>query len=96
MLAARAAGDHDASTAIQVYLHRLRREVAAAAVSLDRLDAVVFTDTINSTVVTVAGDPSLPSGQLNLAGFVLGLDIGAAAPGPTVSDVRRGRPFRCL
>ena len=43
VLAARAAGDRDASAAIGVYLHRLRREIGAAVVSLERLDAVVLT-----------------------------------------------------
>lgn len=43
VLAARAAGDAEADIAIGVYLHRLRREIGAAAMSLDRLDAVVFT-----------------------------------------------------
>ncbi|HET6504368.1 MAG TPA: acetate kinase [Amycolatopsis sp.] len=43
VLAARAAGDHDAEAGIAVYLHRLRREIGAAAMCLDRLDAVVFT-----------------------------------------------------
>jgi acetate kinase len=43
VLVARDAGDPDASLAVRVYLHRLRREIAAAAVSLDRLDALVLT-----------------------------------------------------
>ncbi|HEY2764218.1 MAG TPA: acetate kinase [Pseudonocardiaceae bacterium] len=43
VLAARAAGDHEADIAVRVYLHRLRREVAAAATSLESLDAVVLT-----------------------------------------------------
>jgi acetate kinase len=43
VLAARAAGDQDAATAVGVYLHRLRREIAAAATSLASLDAVVLT-----------------------------------------------------
>jgi acetate kinase len=43
VLAARAAGDDDARLAVAVYLHRLRREIAAARTSLDRLDALVFT-----------------------------------------------------
>jgi acetate kinase len=43
VLAARAAGDRDASGAIDVYLHRLRREIGAAAVSLDRVDVLVLT-----------------------------------------------------
>ncbi|HWO59397.1 MAG TPA: acetate kinase [Umezawaea sp.] len=43
VLAARAVGDQRADLAIRVYLHRLRREIAAARVSLDRLDALVLT-----------------------------------------------------
>ncbi|MCS7479357.1 acetate/propionate family kinase [Umezawaea endophytica] len=43
VLAARAAGDEHADLAIRVYLHRLRREIGAARVSLDRLDALVLT-----------------------------------------------------
>lgn len=43
VLRARLLGDPDAELAIEVYLHRLRREIAAAAVSLERLDAVVLT-----------------------------------------------------
>lgn len=43
VLAARAAGDPEATIAIQVYLHRLRREIAAAASSLECLDALVLT-----------------------------------------------------
>ena len=43
VLAARDRGDPDARTAIEVYLHRLRREIGAMVASLDRLDALVFT-----------------------------------------------------
>lgn len=43
VLAARAAGDAEAKSAVAVFLHRLRREIGAAAVSLAHLDAVVFT-----------------------------------------------------
>ncbi|MEU6641832.1 acetate/propionate family kinase [Saccharomonospora sp. NPDC046836] len=43
VLAARARGDADAALALEVYLHRLRREIAAQAVSLAVVDAVVFT-----------------------------------------------------
>jgi acetate kinase len=43
VLAARAAGDPEAAIAVRTYLHRLRREVAAAATSLPSLDALVFT-----------------------------------------------------
>jgi acetate kinase len=43
VLDARQQGDHDADLALRVYVHRLSREIAAASVSLDRLDALVFT-----------------------------------------------------
>ncbi|SMD27135.1 acetate kinase [Kibdelosporangium aridum] len=43
VLPARTRGDRDAELAVDVYMHRLRREIAAVAASLDRLDAVVFT-----------------------------------------------------
>jgi acetate kinase len=40
------AGDHDAALALAVFTHRVRREIAAAATNLDRLDALVFTGEI--------------------------------------------------
>jgi acetate kinase len=40
---AAAAGDPAAALAIEVYLHRLRREIAAMAAAMNGLDAVVFT-----------------------------------------------------
>ncbi|MFI5589486.1 acetate/propionate family kinase [Amycolatopsis sp. NPDC051758] len=43
MLAAAAHGEPDAEVALDVYRHRLHREIGAAATSLSRLDAVVFT-----------------------------------------------------
>jgi acetate kinase len=39
-------GDADATLALAVYAHRVRREIAAAATNLDRLDALVFTGEI--------------------------------------------------
>ena len=41
--AAAAAGDRDADLAIEVYLHRLRREIAAMAAAMNGLDVLVFT-----------------------------------------------------
>jgi acetate kinase len=41
--AAAQAGEQSASTAIDVYLHRLRREIAAMAAAMDGLDVLVFT-----------------------------------------------------
>nr|WP_247648537.1 acetate kinase [Saccharomonospora xinjiangensis] len=43
VLALRAEGDPDARLALDVYLHRLRREIAAQAVSAGKPDAVVLT-----------------------------------------------------
>ncbi|GAA4544901.1 acetate/propionate family kinase [Amycolatopsis samaneae] len=37
------AGEPDAVLALEVYLHRLRREIGGVAMSLPRLDAIVFT-----------------------------------------------------
>ncbi|MGH3329607.1 MAG: acetate/propionate family kinase [Streptomycetales bacterium] len=46
LVAAAAEGDQPARLALDVYSYRLRQEIAAAAVSLDRLDALVFTGEI--------------------------------------------------
>jgi acetate kinase len=35
-------GDADAQLTLDVYAYRIRREIAAAATTLDRIDAVVF------------------------------------------------------
>ncbi len=43
VLAARAAGDRDAGLAFDVYIHRLRREVAAMAAALGGVDGLAFT-----------------------------------------------------
>ena len=43
VLAAAGRGDHDARLAIGVYLHRLRREIAAMAAAMNGLDALAFT-----------------------------------------------------
>ncbi|TQM79357.1 acetate kinase [Saccharothrix saharensis] len=45
-LVAAAADDPAAALALRVFAHRVRRELAAAATSLDRLDALVFTGEI--------------------------------------------------
>ena len=45
-LVAAAVDDPAAALALDVFVHRVRREIAAAATSLDRLDAVVFTGEI--------------------------------------------------
>ncbi len=45
-LVAAAGTDRPAALALEVFVHRVRREIAAAATSLDRLDALVFTGEI--------------------------------------------------
>ncbi|MFD0819447.1 acetate kinase, partial [Micromonospora zhanjiangensis] len=45
-LVAAAPDDPAAALAMAVYIHRVRRELAAAATSLDRLDGIVFTGEI--------------------------------------------------
>ncbi|MCG5218662.1 acetate and sugar kinases/Hsc70/actin family protein [Streptosporangium soli] len=46
LVAAERDGDRDAGLALAVFAHRVSREIAAAATSLDRLDALVFTGEI--------------------------------------------------
>ena len=43
VLEAETAGDPDALLAVEVYLHRLRREIAGMAAAMDGLDAIAFT-----------------------------------------------------
>ncbi|MEW9550733.1 acetate/propionate family kinase [Nonomuraea sp. NPDC050783] len=46
LVAAERAGDEDAGLALRVFAHRVAREIAAAATSLPRIDALVFTGEI--------------------------------------------------
>jgi acetate kinase len=55
VLADRAAGDLEATTAVRTYLHWLRREIAAAASSLECLDALVLTADSVSVLHLVRG-----------------------------------------
>ncbi|MGW4057001.1 acetate/propionate family kinase [Amycolatopsis sp. NPDC004747] len=70
VLAAAAHGVQDASVALDVYRHRLRREIGAAAMSLSRLDAVVFTGGV------AEHQPGLITSVIDGLG-VLGLHAGA-------------------
>ncbi|MEU7788897.1 acetate kinase [Amycolatopsis sp. NPDC049159] len=70
VLAAAARGEEDAAVALDVYRHRLRREIAAAAASLSRLDALVFTGGV------AEHQPELITSVLDGLG-VLGLRAGA-------------------
>jgi acetate kinase len=80
--AAAAAGHAGARTALDVFSHRVARVIGGLAMSLDRLDAVVFTGGIgeNSAAVRAA-----IVGRL----AILGLDLDAAANAATRGDVGR-------
>lgn len=73
VLRGRERGDPDAELALDVYLHRLRREIAAAAVSLPRRDAVVLTGGV------AEHQPALRAELVE--GAHLGLDIDPARNG---------------
>lgn len=66
VLAACATGDADAATGLAVYLHRLRREIGAAAMSLDRLDAVVFTGGVAEHQPALIGELAAGLGLLGV------------------------------
>jgi acetate kinase len=67
VLAARDAGDHAATLAFDVYVHRLRQEIGAMAASLDGLDALVFTGGIGEHVPDVRAAACAPLGYLGVA-----------------------------
>ncbi|KDN21535.1 acetate/propionate family kinase [Amycolatopsis rifamycinica] len=73
VLAAAAHGERDAEVAMDVYRHRLRREIGAAAMSLSRLDAVVFTGGV------AEHQPSVITSVVDGLG-VLGLRAGNVPP----------------
>jgi acetate kinase len=62
--AAAQAGDPGAAAAIEVYLHRLRREIAAMAAAMNGLDALVFTGGIGEH------DPAVRAGAAGGLGFL--------------------------
>jgi acetate kinase len=66
LAAAAADGDRDAALALGVYTHRVRREIAAAATSLDRLDALVFTGEIGWDTPEVRRDVCAGLGLLGV------------------------------
>jgi acetate kinase len=62
--AAAAGGDEIATRAIEVYLHRLRREIAAMAAAVDGLDVLVFTGGIGEH------NPAVRAGAAGGLGFL--------------------------
>ncbi|MGW5366463.1 acetate/propionate family kinase [Actinopolymorpha pittospori] len=81
-LVAAAVDDPTAGLALDVYVHRVRREIAAAASSLSRLDALVFTGEIGWDQPEVRHGVCLGLGQLGVPTPVRGnrTDDGKVSP----------------
>jgi acetate kinase len=79
VVARAAAGEPDATLALDVYLHRLRALIAGMAAALDGLDALVFTGGVGE------GSPAVRSGAANGLGF-LGVRIDAGRNGSAGGD----------
>jgi acetate kinase len=74
------AGDSAAALAIEVYLHRLRREIAAMAAAMDGLDAIAFTGGIGEH------NPAIRAAVAVGLGF-LGISIDPGRNGATADAV---------
>jgi len=72
-------GDEAARLAFEVYIHRLRREIAAMAVALDGLDALVFTGGVGEHQPRVRRAAAAGLG-------LLGVAVDDAANGATAAD----------
>jgi acetate kinase len=67
VLAAEAAGEPDATLAIAVYVHRLRKGIAAMAASLGGLDALVFSGGVGEHAPTIRARAAEPLRFLGVA-----------------------------
>jgi len=91
-LAAEAAGDADAGLAVEVYLHRLRREIAGMAAALGGLDAIAFTGGVGERSPEIRGRAAA-----GLAFLGVELDDGAnAAAEPDAEIGRAGARVRAF
>lgn len=68
VLAAAAGGDERARLALEVFVHRLAKAIAALVTSLDQLDALVFTGGIGENSADVRGLVLARLGVLGLTG----------------------------
>jgi len=85
VLDAEAAGDADARLAVEVYVHRLRREIAGMAAALDGLDAIAFTGGV--------GERSPEIRARAAAGLsFLGVALDERANAEAAPDAEIGRP----
>ncbi len=86
------ATDERAALAVEVYLHRLRREIAAMVAALGRLDVLVFTGGVGEHL------PAVRAGAAEGLGF-LGVALDAGRNGATTTDGEigaNGSPVRTL
>jgi acetate kinase len=82
VLAAREAGDPDASLAFDVYIHRLRREVAAMTAALGGLDVLAFTGGVGERAAPVRA-----ACVEGLAYLGVGLDVAANDAATSDADI---------
>jgi len=92
VLAAAAGGVARARLAVDVYLHRLRRDTAAMAASLPRLDALVFTGGVGEHAAEIREQACAGLGVLGVRGGLRELPPGAtdgvvSTPGSAVAVV---------
>ena len=85
-------GRAEASLAIEVYLHRLRREIAAMAAAMNGLDVLVFTGGIGEHDAAIRADTAAGLGFLGVA---VDPDLNDAANRDT-EITAAGAPVRCL
>ena len=85
VLAAEAAGSPDAALAVEVYVHRLAKGIAAMAASLGGLDALVFSGGVGENASAVRARAAARLGFLGVT-----VDEGSNASG--VGDRRVGAP----
>jgi acetate kinase len=85
VLAAEAEGDVDAALALEVYVHRLRGEIARMAAAMDGLDAIAFTGGIGERA------PPIRARAVESLSF-LGMALDAGSNASAEPDVEIGVP----
>ena len=92
VLQAEEAGDPDARLAVEVYVHRLRREIAGMAAAMDGLDALAFTGGVGERSPEIRGRAAAGLSFLGVA-----LDEGANAEASPDAEIGRdGAPVRAF
>jgi acetate kinase len=92
VLEAEKAGDPDAQLAVEVYLHRLRRETAGMAAAMDGLDAIAFTGGVGEHSAEIR---ARAAAGLSFLGIALDEGVNAAAA-PDAEIGSEGAPVRAF